>query len=203
MIDLSEALNIMRNHLISRKHHLNQIAEFRNGFEHWLKFELAVALREQTRAAVWQYEGNTPRDYGDVGVEYRYRRTLDLMQNTEEMLKEKLIDLWFGHSPTLYFELKTAFDHANKHKQIRSWLADFAKLDALLRDEDGVAGYASVLVSIGFDNDAWKSTVDQFELRERSDGKIWDGGLIVDDPARPIRLCALWKATTPLRTPAQ
>lgn len=197
MLELDQALLIMFSHLHRKKARVNRIAEFWNGFEGWLKFELAVALRRHAGVEVWSRTEDGRLDYGEVGVEYRYRRAPGAGGDAEELVKEKLIDFWYGYSPTLYFELKSVFANANQGKQIQSWRSDFDKLGQVLKGDETAVGYASVLISVGFDEDRWHSTLNRAKLDETLPGAFWNGGLIVNREAGPIRLCALRYALPP------
>ena len=123
---------------------LAAIAKLENGFEDWLKFELAAWL---ITAHNYQPKANT---HG-VGVEYRAR--LDLPPGTpwRDCTQSKRIDLWVTSgsndsrdSDACYFELKVAFDNSNWTKQLGSWVSDYRALDALHCDEWG-SDWASLL----------------------------------------------------------
>lgn len=152
---LDDVLGVMQTYL-GQHDRLDAVASHWNGFEGWLKFELATELRRRFAVLPWQRNAAGKWEHGQIGVEYRYRRT-----GRAESEQAKLIDLWLGNPRTLYFELKVAFANGNATKQIRSWRADFEKLTAILDGETDVDGFASVLVAVGHDDAGWRRATDE------------------------------------------
>lgn len=151
---IDDVLGVMQTYL-GQHERLDSVASHWNGFEGWLKFELASELRRRFDVLPWQQNTAGRWEHGQIGVEYRYRRT-----ERAESEKAKLIDLWLGNPRTLYFELKVAFANSNATKQIRSWRADFEKLTAIFDGEADVDGFASVLVAVGHDEAGWRRATD-------------------------------------------
>jgi hypothetical protein len=122
---------------------VSHIAIFENGFEDWLKFEMAALLQREP----WKYQPWIDGQRGDVGVEY------------SAALKgagSKDVDVWASPTPRatrwLFAELKVVFDNSNAGKQFRSWRSDMLALlnidgrKALQR----VEAVASVAFAVGF-----------------------------------------------------
>lgn len=167
---LEELANTLRN---SKK--LERVARYWNGFENWLKFEWVDALATKRDWHPWiEDDGNWT--YGQVGVEYRYRRA---REDPPSERMSKLIDLWLAavgtedtrNEPTYYIEIKTAFANTNQSKQIDAWKSDFEALEQVFSAGSGglredVQGFASVLVTVGIPNrpnavpdDCWSAAI--------------------------------------------
>lgn len=183
-------LDVMREYLAAHER-LDAVASHWNGFEGWLKFELATELRRRLQVVPWQRNTGGKWERGQIGVEYRHKR-----EERGEPEKAKLIDLWVGNPGTLYFELKVAFANGNATKQIRSWRADFEKLRVVLEGEEGVDGFASVLVSVGHDDRQWTRAI-----AEAQDDPRFYGDAIVSnrcpEDVGAIRFAAL-RSRTPM-----
>ncbi len=132
---------------------VGHICSMENGFEDWLKFEMAALLRRSP----WNYERWIGDEPGDVGLEY----CAELRG-----VPPKRIDLWA--SPFLsqpndvarswnFLELKVAFDNYNAAKQFAAWRADF---DALRRidcrhKEQRVEQIGALIVAPGFSEESF------------------------------------------------
>lgn len=127
------------------------VAVFGNSFEPWLKFQLACGVARRLDLAPWSFTAQR----GEVGVEYRYKK----LANADEPAREKRIDLWVGLDPTVYVELKVVHCRANQSKQLRGWLADFLALRSVLEGEPDVAGFASVVLGVRFDDASWDAAL--------------------------------------------
>lgn len=152
---IDHVLDVMRGFLEGHAR-LDTVASHWNGFEGWLKSELASELRRRFDVFPWRQNAAGKWEHGQIGVEYRYARS-----ERAESEKAKLIDLWLGNPRTLYFELKVAFANSNATKQLRSWRADFEKLTAILDGEADIDGFASVLVAVGHDEAGWRRATDE------------------------------------------
>jgi hypothetical protein len=183
---LDDVLDFMASHLRNHER-LPAVAAHWNGFEGWLKFELAVALRARHQLVPWEASGNKWQR-GGIGVEYQYRSAT---RNDES--RRKLIDLWIGHNPTYYFELKTVFRNANRDKQLASWQSDFAVLESILEDDPTAAGYASIVFAVGYADMDWTSAL---AARPHVDETIErDFGVLAEnDETGRIRAFALCRA---------
>lgn len=183
---LDDILDAMRSFLAAHER-LDGVAGYWNGFEGWLKFEIATELERRYQVAPWIKAG-TSWTWGDIGVEYRYRQSPG--RSSDENERAKLIDIWFGHDPSYYFELKVAFCNKNAGKQLRSWRADFEKLAIVLEGDRRAQGFASVLVAVGYEDKRW------FEATRSllDDRRFLDGGILsAREPDRVglIRFAAL------------
>jgi len=189
---LDDILDAMRSFLATHER-LDGVAGYWNGFEGWLKFEIATELERRYQVAPWTKAG-TSWTWGDVGVEYRYRQSPGRSSDGNE--HAKLIDIWLGHDPSYYFELKVAFYNSNAWKQLRSWRADFEKLAIVLEGDPQARGYASVLVAVGYNNDQWSEATRPL----RDDRRFLDGGILsAREPDRVglIHFAALREETSP------
>jgi hypothetical protein len=188
-----------------RKARLIRIAQHWNGFENWLKWELADAVRtERPSWTPWVLGEGGVWTYGQFGVEYRYRKA---PTDPPSGRSAKLVDFWVSAEDarvpdvSSYFELKTVFYNANHGKQVDGWRADFLALEDVLSVRktlrDDVAGFASVLCAVGFPKAAWGEAVS-------GQGKCWERTLAdrdqhtpENDYVLPIRLSALRRTRTP------
>lgn len=183
---LDDTLEAMRSFLAAHER-LDRVAGYWNGFEGWLKFEIATALEVQYGVKPWVRSGASWAR-NDIGVEYRYRQ--GPRQSRGGSGEAKLIDLWLGHSPTHYFELKVVFQNSNAGKQLRSWRADFEKLAIVLEGDRQAQGYASVLVAVGHDDKQWAEAIRPLA----DDSRFFDGKVLsTREPDRVgiIRFAAL------------
>lgn len=139
-------LGALARHLAAleeRREVVSRIAELENGFEDWLKFEMAALVQ----GAPWNYEPWLDDVRGDVGVEFRA---------TLRGGGAKLVDVWasprYRATKWLFAELKVAFNNNNKGKQLRSWVSDMRALrliDESCKDHQ-VAGLISLVCAVGF-----------------------------------------------------
>jgi hypothetical protein len=142
-------------HLARETGRLTRIAAFENGFEDWLKFELAALVQGDP----WRFDPWVKGVRGDVGVEY----TATLRGGGT-----KDVDAWAspnrGANSWLFAELKVVFNNKNTGKQLRSWRSDLRALqliDGRVRGQR-VAAVLSVLFAVGFsaeDLSAWTDRV--------------------------------------------
>jgi hypothetical protein len=170
-MNTDKLLNEMASFLKGREDHLGHVARFWHGFVNWLKFELAASFSGRYGDPWVQKSKDAEWEPGYVGMEYRHPRP-------RESGATKLIDLWvYPQGPTgYYFELKTSFANHNRGKQIRAWEADFYALQDVLRNDNDVLGYASVLFGVGFTEAEWSVIVQDPALVEH----IRDLGIISD-----------------------
>ena len=150
---------------------LSAVMAHKNGFENWLKFEMAAVVQQPP----WGYLPWINRERGDVGLEYRADRRKG---------PKKLVDLWAsphkGAKSWHFAELKVAFNNTNAIKQFLSWRRDFEAL----RELDGrkttqrVASLMSVMFAVGF-------TEDEVDVRVKKatgqlvggNPRVWQGSI--------------------------
>lgn len=188
---LDDTLEAMRSFLAAHER-LDGVAGYWNGFEGWLKFEIATELERRYQVAPWTKAG-AKWTWGDVGVEYRYRQPSSRSHDGNE--HAKLIDIWLGHDPSYYFELKVAFCNSNAGKQLRSWRTDFEKLAIVLEGDGQAQGYASVLVAVGHEDRQWAEAIRPLA----DDSRFFDGRVLsAREPDRVgiIRFAALREEIT-------
>lgn len=149
--------------LQDKKEDVARIASFWNGFENWLKFELALELCEGWERRPWsdQSDDGTPLS---IGVEHRAQLRTRTRSGAQAA---KRVDLWVSSrfKPTEqwhFVELKVAFKNPNEGKQLASCLADLASLRAIL-DRQAESGIV-LLVAVGFDEPDLASAVPDAKL---------------------------------------
>lgn len=160
-----------------KNHELTKIASLWNGFEGWLKTDLALMLMESHSRVSWSERG----EWGTVGVEFKAR--LEPSKSPPFEPGRKQVDLWFcsklTQKPLTYYdifvELKIAFNNYNAKKQIQGWVHDIeclARIDRDQRregiDENWVAdGGIAILFGVGFTEDTPFRAAVKKELPQR------------------------------------
>jgi hypothetical protein len=190
MKSVHDVTALMHSHLSSPNvyERLQQIARFGNAFEGWLKWELVLALQQRLPNEVGVVER--------IGVEWRYHRALPTNED-RDAVDSKLIDLWFGQHSTAYVELKVAFANQNRNKQWASWISDFTRLQQLvLADATDVAGYASVMIAVGFEDEPWRSACENIT---KADPAVRVAHAPLERSVPSLRFCSIARELAPIR----
>ncbi len=135
---VSEVLNRFVTYLEGENREtLGRVVTLQNGFEGWLKSELAAFLMHE-------YKRVAHKERNGVGLEYTAR----LRGRSGDRSETKKVDVWTSTSTEgdryAYIELKVAFPNGNWNKQTSHWESDAHALRALDPWEAG-SEWASVL----------------------------------------------------------
>ena len=147
--------------LRDKEEEVARIASFWNGFEDWLKFELALELCARWGRRPWTDQSDEATALS-IGVEYK----APLRATRGALRASKQVDLWVSaqdeERETWHFvELKVAFKNDNKGKPIASCLSDVEALRAI-RDRQA-AGRIALLVTVGFADEDLKKALPSVE----------------------------------------